>query len=175
MLQGKTVRLREARDDDLPALAALRNDLDLQLALMATPRPNTAERVADWIKRRASDPAGAFFVIALADGSATIGFLQLVNIDPVHRHADLGICVSAAHQGKGRAAEALALLETYAAGTLGLRKMVLQVLADNARAIAFYERDGYRRVGVLERHHFQCGAFHDVLIMEKRIGGADPA
>ena len=175
MLQGKTVRLREARDADLPALAALRNDLDLQLALMATPRPNTVERVEDWIKRRANDPAGAFFVIASADGSETIGFLQLLNMDPVHRHAALGICVTGAHQGKGRAAEALTLLEGYAAGTLGLRKIVLQVLAANARAIAFYEKDGYRRVGVLEQHHFQRGAFHDVLIMEKRIGGQGPA
>jgi hypothetical protein len=33
--------------------------------------------VADWIKRRAHDPAGAFFVIALADGSETIGLILI--------------------------------------------------------------------------------------------------
>ena len=67
MLQGQAITLRETREMDLPVLAGIRNDVALQLALMATPRPNTVERVEDWIKRRASDPAGVFFVVAFGE------------------------------------------------------------------------------------------------------------
>jgi RimJ/RimL family protein N-acetyltransferase len=73
------------------------------------------------------------------------------------------------HQGGGRALEALRLLECYASSTLALRKFVLRVLASNARAIAFYEKSGYRHVGILSAHHFQGGDFHDVLLMEKLL------
>ena len=169
MLQGQAITLRETREMDLPVLAGIRNDVALQLALMATPRPNTVERVEDWIKRRASDPAGVFFVVAFGEELQPIGFVQLVNIDAVHQHADLGICVLPEHQGGGRALEALQLLEKYASSTLGLRKIVLRVLALNSRAIAFYEKSGYRQVGVLHAHHFQAGEFHDVLLMEKLL------
>ncbi len=161
--------LRETREGDLPMLSGVRNDVALQLALMATPRPNTAERVEEWIKRRVNDPAGAFFVVALPDGAQPIGFVQLVNIEAVHQHADLGICLLPEHQGGGRAMEALRLLERYASSTLALRKFVLRVLASNARAIAFYEKSGYRHVGILRAHHFQGDDFHDVLLMEKLL------
>lgn len=174
MLQGKTVTLREFRDTDLPVLAAIRNDVELQRALMAAPRPNSRERVEDWLQRRANDPQGAFFVVAVSIGDVPIGFLQLVAIDMLSRHADLGICLTPEQHGLGRATEALALLEGYASGVLGLRKIVLHVLANNARAIAFYERRGFRRVGVLSEHHYHRGEFHDVLIMEKRIDAPPP-
>ena len=159
--------LRETRKGDLPVLTGIRNDVALQLALMATPRPNTAERVKEWIKRRVSDPDGAFFVVALSDSTQPIGFVQLVNIDTIHQHADLGICLLPEYQGGGRALDALRLLERYASSTLALRKFVLRVLASNSRAIAFYKKNGYSRVGVLRAHHFQADQFHDVLLLEK--------
>lgn len=161
--------LRETRESDLPVLTGIRNDVALQLALMATPRPNTTERVEEWIQRRTSDPSGAFFVVAQSDGAQPIGFVQLVNIDPIHQHADLGICLLPEHQGGGRALEALRLLEGYASSTLALHKIVLRVLVSNTRAIAFYEKCGYRQVGILRAHHFQAGEFHNVLLMEKLL------
>ncbi len=161
--------LREVRESDLPVLSGIRNDTDLQLALMATPRPNTIERVREWLQRRAGDPNGAFFVVAVADPDAVAGFVQLTGIDLLHRYADFGICIVSEHQGNGVADETLTLLERYARNVLGLRKLVLKVLASNVRAVSFYERSGFHRVGVLIDHHLQNGSFHDVLIMEKKL------
>lgn len=161
--------LRDARDADLSVLGGIRNDLELQLALMSAPRPNTRARVKDWLRQRANDPQGAFFVVATSDGDEPIGFVQLVGIDLLNRHASLGICLTPAHHGLGHATEALDLLEGYAADVFGLRKIVLHVLSGNARAIAFYERRDFRPVGTLMEHHYHQGRFHDVLIMEKRL------
>jgi RimJ/RimL family protein N-acetyltransferase len=169
MLEGKHVVLRAAKSEDLPALAALRNDLEVQLTLMATPRPQSEDQVREWLVGKSTDPKGAFFVIAAPEDDKTIGFMQLTGIDVMHGYADLGICLSATARGGGRAQEAMVLLEGYAAQVLKLRKIVLRVLLTNGRAISLYEKCGYRRVGVLQGHHYMGGKYEDVLLMEKPL------
>ncbi len=164
---GTLITLRPAKTADLPLLSALRNDVDLQLALMAVPRPNSRAHVKAWITRRTNDPQGAFFVLAWARDNQAIGFVQLTRIETLHRRAELGICLAEEARGSGAAREAMALLETYARAALGLRKLVLQVRADNRRAIALYNRCGFRRVGTLAAHHYAGGRLHNVQIMEK--------
>jgi RimJ/RimL family protein N-acetyltransferase len=167
MLTGTLIKLRPSKAADVPLLSALRNDLELQLALMAVPRPNSRARVKAWIARRSNDPEGAFFVVARPLDDKAIGFIQLVRIDTLHRRAEMGICLATDARGSGASDEAMAMIENYASGALGLQKLVLQVGALNRRAISLYERAGFLRVGMLKAHHFASGRFHDVLIMEK--------
>ena len=49
--------------------------------------------------------------------------------------------------GRGCAAEATRLVVDYALRDLGLRRVHLEVRADNERAIALYERTGFVRAG----------------------------
>lgn len=167
MLTGMLIKLRPSKAADVPLLSALRNDLDLQLALMAVPRPSSRARVKAWITRRSNDPEGAFFVIAQARDDNAIGFIQLVRIDTLNRRAEMGICLAPDARGSGAADEAMAMLENYASAVLDLQKLVLQVGVQNRRAISVYKRAGFLRVGTLKAHHFASGRFHDVLIMEK--------
>jgi hypothetical protein len=60
MLTGTLIKLRPSKAADVPLLSALRNDLELQLALMAVPRPNSRARVKAWLTRRSNDPEGLF-------------------------------------------------------------------------------------------------------------------
>lgn len=167
MLEGSLVVLRAPTEADRAVLHALRNDLALQAQLMALPRANSAERVQEWLARMLGDPAAVFFVVAGRDDGRALGYIQLARMDHVHGTADLGICLTDQGRGGGRAAEALALLEGYARAVFGLRKIVLQVLAGNARAVRFYAKAGYAAAGRLTRHHFHAGVHHDVLIFEK--------
>jgi RimJ/RimL family protein N-acetyltransferase len=169
MLSGKHVVLRAAKTEDLPALVALRNDLEVQLTLMATPRPQSEDQVREWLVGKSVDPKAAFFVIAAPRDDKAIGFMQLTGIEIMHGYADLGICLTATARGGGRAQEAMELLEEYAMQVLKLRKIILRVLVTNARAINLYEKCGYRRVGVLQRHHYVGGNYEDVLLMEKPL------
>jgi len=169
MLTGTLIKLRPSKAADVPLLSALRNDLGLQLALMAVPRPNSRARVKAWLTRRSNDPEGAFFVVARARDDKAIGFIQLVRIDTLHRRAEMGICLAPDARGSGAADEALAMIENYASAVLGLQKLVLQVGVHNRRAISLYERASFLRVGTLKAHHFASGRFYDVLIMEKLL------
>jgi diamine N-acetyltransferase len=168
MLIGTKVILRAPGDDDLAALAALRNDAALQLLLMSQPRPNTPQRVRDWVAHLLADDTSVFFIIEV--GGQAVGYLQIVSMRFLHGTGELGICLKNDVQGQGIAAEALALVETYAQEVFNLRKLTLQVLSSNTRAVRFYEKSGFRTVGVWQRHFYQRGSFRDVMLMEKFLG-----
>lgn len=169
MLRGDKVMLREWREADLERLATLRNDVALQRMLMAQARPNPVERVRQWLVDRGAREDMVFFVIAGED-DGVLGYIQVAGIDRFHGHGDLGICLSPEAHGRGAAAEACRLLEEYLVDTMGMHKLTLKVIADNARAIAFYRKLGYREVGVLERHFRDGDSLHNVMIMERLLG-----
>ena len=167
MLKGTGTVLRPWREGDLEFLAGLRNDVELQAQLMTQPRPNSLSRVREWLQLRSGQEDSLFFVIADAAGNEPVGYVQVQNLRLLHRTGELGICLAPAAQGRGHGREALALLEKYLQDTFALRKLVLQVLDDNAGAIRFYERHGFTPVGRLGNHFYLNGVYCDVRIMEK--------
>ncbi len=169
MLTGETILLREWRESDLAALAALRNDIGLQTLLMSQPKPNSVERVRAWLTGRSGHDDLVFFVIASRADDAALGYVQVTNIDTFHGHGELGICLSPDAHGKDLARDACGMLEAYLVKNLVLRKLTLKVLVDNQRAIGFYRKFGYRDVGALERHHRTAEGYHDVLVMERHL------
>jgi diamine N-acetyltransferase len=173
MLTADTVILRPPNPADREMLYLLRNDMTLQLALMTTPRPNSQSRVDQWVDSLLGDPYSLFFVIANRDSGEGIGFIQLRQLDLLHGFGRLGICLLPQVRGKGFAGSAIAALERYAQDVFRIRKIILEVLTTNTTAVRCYEKAGYAHVGVLRSHHYQAGGYHDVLIMERLLGGGE--
>lgn len=171
MLRGARLTLREWREPDLPALAALRNDVELQALLMARARPNSIERVRNWLTDRSASDDMLFFVIASAVDDSVLGYVQVANIDRTSGTGELGICLARGAQGLGLAVECCDLLEGHAQTFFALRKFTLRVLATNGRAIAFYRKRGYREAGRFERHFLADGEYRDVILMERFLAG----
>lgn len=168
MLSTERVLLRPWREADLPALCALRNDVALQRELMARARGSSIAATRAWLERRTADPLDVLLIIASPADELTVrGFIQLSGGDASVRMAMLGICVLPPWQGAGVAADALSLLAGHARDVLGLRKLALEVLSDNGRAVAFYRRHGFQEVGVRRRHFPWAGDWLDVAIMER--------
>ena len=163
---------RPPREQDIPALAALRNDLQTQHALLASPKPNSLDDVRAWIARRTSDRSALFHVVA-DEHDAAVGFTQIVEIDERSRHGMFGIAIDDRHRGRGhgRAGIAHALEAARADGRLD--KLVLHVAADNAGARALYRSAGFVDVGVHRRHYRGPERWHDVAVMERFL--VDPA
>ena len=156
---------RAPREDDVQALAEIRNDLATQYALLAAPRPNTLDDVRAWIGRRTADPAALFHVVA-DDTDAAVGFTQVVGIDDEHRHGTFGIAIDRRHRGRGHGRAALEHAFAAASADGRLDKLVLHVAADNERAVALYRAAGFREVGVHRRHYRAPDGWHDVAVME---------
>lgn len=61
----------------------------------------------------------------------------------------------------------MAALLDAADNWLDLKRLELTVFADNAAAIALYEKLGFEREGVLRSYAFRDGAYVDVLAMAR--------
>jgi ribosomal protein S18 acetylase RimI-like enzyme len=51
----------------------------------------------------------------------------------------------------------------------GYRKIVIQVLSENERALRFYRSLGFRDIGIAKEHVLLSGKFHDEVYLEKSL------
>lgn len=78
-----------------------------------------------------------------------LGTISLKNIDLKNNKAEYAIALARAAHGKGYALAATRELLRYAFSELGLHRVYLNVLAENARANVFYKKCGFSYEGTL--------------------------
>ncbi|MGQ9479928.1 GNAT family N-acetyltransferase [Chloroflexus sp.] len=115
-------------------------------SLWNIPRPYQADR-DDQVWTGATET----WAIELRSGTL-IGRLSLREIDRQRRSARLGISLAQPYVGQGFGGEALRLFLAYYFGSLGYRRMVLDVAAFNRRAVRCYQRLGFVGLGSEWRH-----------------------
>jgi RimJ/RimL family protein N-acetyltransferase len=153
---------------DAAALIRLLSQL-IQESDFLGPQPGeqvlSAERLAEHIGMRASGEHG-IIVIASAGG-------QLVGYIEAHagqfraiRHSCniLGVGVIKAYQARGIATSMFKTLREWGSEH-GKHRFMLTVRSDNAPALALYERQGFKREGLLERQVFMGGRYRDEYMM----------
>jgi len=166
-MSSPAISLRPPRDSDIDVLTTLRRDTALWHTLLAypPPEPPSVPEVRDWIARRSGEPGGCFLVVA-DDRDQAVGFVQVMDVHRRGRLGKIGIALTAKARKKGLGGLALGQLLTYARDTLGLRKLLIEVRADNAAAIALFRAAGFDKVGVMRAHYGEGGDYHDVALME---------
>lgn len=175
MISSSRLRLRAWQEGDVADLVRLRNDIDLQAALLSRVRGSTPEQVRLWLQDRSRSIDGLFFIIADAQSDRVQGYLQFTDCDQIDQRAELGICIAPTAQGQGIGREALSLVLPFLRDTWGARKVVLRVRSDNKSAIRLYENIGFERCGTFREHVFVDGRWYDVILMEKFLhDGAPP-
>lgn len=98
----------------------------------------------------------ARFVIEV--GGEVIGECSLHFFDDYARACHLGISIRRDKWGKGYGQDAVRTLVNYAFTYLNFRKVSLEVLADDERAIAAYSKAGFREEGRFREHNWHDGA-----------------
>ena len=93
-------------------------------------------------------------------------FCQRAQVRRQHVSA-LGISVAASAQGQGIGTALMAALTDYADRWGQILRIELSVFADNARAIALYERFGFVREGLHRAHALRDGIYVDSLSMAR--------
>ena len=106
-------------------------------------------------------------------GETLIGyFVAMKGVDEVHL---LNITVAPAFQGQGWAPLMLEALSGWARGQ-NAQWLWLEVRASNLRAMAIYERQGFRRVGVRKGYYPAEGnAREDAVVMSLRLNESTSA
>ncbi len=160
----KEIYIRPFRDCDLCGLNKLLNDMDNQRLVGGALEPMTPAEVLNWLSCKESDKMTHIFAIIHRDEFA--GYVLITSIDKVNGHAVFGINISKSSQGQGVGAVAMDCVHIFCKDRLSLRKLVLNVREDNHRAIALYERLGYKCVGSLSHHTKVNGLYVASNIME---------
>lgn len=162
------IALAEVAECDVEVLHGLRTDIALQHLLLAYPDPTQSDvdRTRAWIARRQTQ--GLLRAVRTLEG-ATAGFVQLSAIHERGRFAYLGIALNAGTRGRGLGGLALTAIEELARITLGLRKLLLEVRADNHAALAMYRAHGWREIGTMQAHYDDGDRLHHVVAMEKAL------
>lgn len=162
----RNIHLRAFQDGDLKVLREMRTDTELQHLLLAYPELHSSDEFSYWLERRRSEPNGAFFVIADANTNECLGYVQIANVHSKGKHGALGIALSHSARGSGVGFAAVTQLLEHAKDKMRLRKIELEVMATNHRAIDLYRKIGFEEVGVRREHYHDGTAWHDVLVME---------
>ena len=101
----------------------------------------TEEQELGWVRKKLAEKAPIFSMIEKKSG-AFIGNVELVDVhDSV---GELGIAITAEMQDRGFGTEAVRAVTAYGMEHLGLRRIILKVYPDNARARRVYEKCGFR-------------------------------
>ncbi len=165
---GQTLTLRHGTAED--GAAALDNFL---LAhgetdfLLTYPDENTftPEQEADYLSRKAADPRQAE-ILAVLDGQivGTAGIDAVGSQVKVRHRAEFGINVAKAYWGLG-IGRALTEACIALAREAGYAQLELDAVADNARALALYEKLGFREYGRNEKGFLARSGQYQTLIL----------
>lgn len=129
-------------------------------------RPMPAEFLAD--RDQVSEPSAdayEFRVRTLKD-DRLVGFIAIFSIEWPNSHGWIAVGIGDADdRGKGFGKEATSLGLRFAFHELGLRRLSLDVIADNLPAIALYQGLGFREEGRLRERIYRDGQTADLIYM----------
>jgi RimJ/RimL family protein N-acetyltransferase len=165
VLHGEKVVLRALERGDLPLIAALRNDLEVESRASDEPPVPTPLAVVEqrYDERRGRTDGGTWLAVTV-DGEV-VGDCAVHTVDTYARTCQLGIALGRAYWGRGYGTDAVRTLTAFAFTHLNMRKVSLEVLADEPRAVGAYRRAGFVEEGRFVQQTWHAGRYHDVLRM----------
>lgn len=164
------MQIRAARDDDLPALTAIYNEVILTSTAVYADQVVTAAERGDWLfgRRRQAYPV----LVADAAGEV-VGFSSFGDFRawPGYRHTvEHTVHVRADRRGQGVGAMLLSALFPLASA-LDKHVMIGAVDAANTASIRFHERLGFARVGHLREVGRKFDRWLDLVLLQRFLDG----
>ena len=166
--EGRQIRLRPIRKNDLEKTILWRNDLVLQEYVLGIRFPVTERMEEKWYESIADDPSRTRMVFAIERiaSAEIIGITHLNQIDWITRLAYFGIYIGdSTNRGMGMGSEAMDILFRYGFDCLNLRKICLQVVEYNESALRLYRKYGFKEEGRLREQCYLEGRYYDVVMM----------
>jgi putative acetyltransferase len=160
------VRVRAAEPADVPAIGVTMAEPGVVYGTLQVPYTSNALRSERFTF---TDPHTCFVVAEPLDGGDPIGNAGIHrNTRPRRIHtASLGMSVNESWQGRGVGTALLAALLDVADNWWQVTRVTLEVYADNAPAIALYEKFGFEVEGRMRGDAFRDGSYVDSLAMAR--------
>ncbi|WP_237737881.1 GNAT family N-acetyltransferase [Corynebacterium otitidis] len=161
-----SVRLREPREDDLPALA--RWWRDPSQAILQRPeltlRPEESDRELFRSWGRNDTPDGFGYAVLNTDNEL-VGYVRLHGVSGPARAGSLDVMIGAEHQGFSYGADAVRAGLRLAFREFGVHKVEAAVRAFNERALGVYTSIGFKEEGRRRAVAFHNGRYYDDVLL----------
>ena len=125
-------------------------------------RGSLPEEVADGEK-----PTTYWFAMVHPASDEQLGEIGLVDLSWPHRRAGLSILVLPEARRSGIGREAIELLVRWSQSELGLNRIEVRTLPENAAMQGLAEAAGFSREGVLRAYEFARGRFVDNVVYSR--------
>jgi len=165
---GKNIRLRPLKQDDMQHTLRWRNDPEVREYAMGYRFPVTELMDEQWYKTALQGQGrnDIVYTIEHIESGTPIGLAYLKHIDWLHRTCDFGISIGEKqYHGKGYAQEVMQLLFNYAFNCINLRKICIQIVAYNKKAIGLYKKMGFKIEGQQKEQIYLNDQYHDLIFM----------
>lgn len=165
MLKGERVILATLREEDSEKLFQWINDPEL-VRFNAPYKPVHWNGHLQWFETVTKDASRIILGIRDHLSDSLIGVIQLIDIQPIHKHAELVIRIGdEKFRGQGYGRDSLRLMLDYAWRDLNLHRVWLRVYGTNTAAIAAYKSVHFVEEGRLRQAAYINGRWEDVCVM----------
>jgi RimJ/RimL family protein N-acetyltransferase len=167
MFEGKLVRLREYRKEDIPLKLSYINDPEvLKYLEPGIPYPATLNEELRWFDSISAFKDTYRFAVETVSDSNYIGDCGINSIDWKNGIVGVSIFIgNSTYRGKSYGTEAMQLLMGFIFNQMSVNKIRLYVYSFNERAIRSYEKCGFKQEGAFRHEVFREGTYHDSLVM----------
>ena len=171
IMQDPPLTIRDSRDADLPAIAAIYGHWVVHGLASFELEPPGVEEMAR--RRRAVLDAGYPYLVAEGEGGAVLGYAYAgpYRTRPAYRFAvenSIYVAPEAARRGVGRVLLPALIARCEQAGF----RLMVAVIGDsaNAASIGLHERCGFTRAGLLPAVGWKHGRWVDSVLMTRPLG-----
>ena len=156
--------IRPVRESDAAAFARVQSEPSVIEGTLQLPFQSARE----WRERLAKPVPELRTLVAELEGRA-VGFATLLGFaNPRMGHvAGFGMTIHPEAQGMGVGDAMVRAVLDIAERWCGYQRVQLEVLTDNARAIALYRKHGFVEEGILRHYAYRRGRYADVLMMAR--------
>ena len=162
-IKGKKAILRPLRDEDAAFFAHWYNQPEVMFECGFF-EPTTLEAELKRIQKH-DDVDEDWYAVTDLSGRL-VGETGLLRMWPHWRCTDMSIIIpNPADQSKGYGGEAVRLMLSRAFRHYNMNRVAIGVVGLNARALAFYERIGFKKEGIQEQGYLVDGVFSDFVMM----------
>lgn len=164
-LIGENIYLSPRNVEDVEIFTEWLNDFETTDYLNRSHLVTTLTEEKEYLEKNANSEAT--FVIVTLDTNAIIGTVSIESINHVNRTGTLGIFIGDKNsRNKGFGTEAINLILDFGFNYLNLHNIKLDLLSFNKRALACYQKCGFKEYGRRKECIYVNGKYYDEINME---------
>lgn len=162
-----TIRLRAMEPEDLDLLYRIENDRELW-GVGSTNVPYSRYTLHDYIANSRGDiyaDRQVRLIVETTEGVA-VGMVDVVNFDPRHRRAEVGIVVEREWRRQGIATKAVALVAQHCRSVFHLRQLYGLASEANEASLALFRKLGFTQGGTLKDWLYDGERYQSAVLMQ---------